>query len=89
LAAAAKVEVYQPSYSEKVEADNGAVFAIDLKTARHFPPAWKLAFTTRAQFVDVLVQCETAARNTVCIAAKQRTEGSSGIDVVSNAVEPK
>jgi hypothetical protein len=31
-----KVEVYQPSYSEKVEADNGAVFAIDLKTARHF-----------------------------------------------------
>ena len=27
---------YKPSYSEKIEADNGAVYAIDLKSARHF-----------------------------------------------------
>jgi hypothetical protein len=28
--------VYQPNYSEKIEADNGAVYAIDLKSARRF-----------------------------------------------------
>lgn len=27
---------YKPLYSERVEADNGAVYAVDLKTARHF-----------------------------------------------------
>jgi hypothetical protein len=32
----AKIEPYRPSYSEKVEADNGAVYAVDLSTARHF-----------------------------------------------------
>ena len=25
-----------PHYSEKIEADNGAIYAVDLKTARHF-----------------------------------------------------
>ena len=27
---------YKPNYSEKIEADNRAVYAIDLKSARHF-----------------------------------------------------
>lgn len=27
---------YKPLYSERVEADNGAVYVVDLKTARHF-----------------------------------------------------
>jgi hypothetical protein len=32
----AAVQTYKPHYSDKIEADNGAVYAIDLNTARRF-----------------------------------------------------
>ena len=34
--AAASQNANQPKYSDKIEADNGAVYAVDLSTARHF-----------------------------------------------------
>ena len=34
--AAALAQTYAPNYSEKIEADNGATYAVDLKSARRF-----------------------------------------------------
>lgn len=36
MLAPSRATPYTPVYSEKIEADNGAVYAVDLKTARHF-----------------------------------------------------
>ena len=38
LSSAALAQQYRPHLSEMIEADNGARYAVDLNTARHFGP---------------------------------------------------